>query len=194
MLRSEVVEVFARHRRDALVITGPGATSGALWDAGHQPGTIYNMEMGYATAMCLGVALARPDRRVVAMEGEGSTIAGMAVFATIARYRPANLTVLVFDNGVYGTGGAEVETATAHGVDLSALALACGLDPSRVAPLEDLEAVEQTIPRALVEPGPWILLARVQATDTRSGARAVPSLDHVETAYTFRHAATGGSA
>src|SRR5213593_3074046 len=113
------MDAFAEARGEAAVITGPGATAGAVWAAGrgHRPPTIYNMEMGYAAAVGLGVALARPSRTVVAMEGEGSMVAGMPVLSTIARYGPANLVLVVFDNGVFGTGWGTVATATGYGTD-----------------------------------------------------------------------------
>lgn len=182
MNRSDFMTVFARLRDGAPAITGPGATSGTLWAAGHDPATIYNMELAYATPMCLGIALARPDRKVVALEGEGSAVAGLPVFATIGRYRPANLIVIVFDNRVYGTGGASVETATAHGTDLLAVARSCGLDNSvRVA---DLDAAESALRRAFAEPGPWVIVADVDMSDSLS--RPLPEQDHVETAAALR--------
>ncbi len=59
------------------------------------------MDMGYAAAVALGVALAtRPNRQVLAIEGEGSFYAGSTVLSTIWRLRPLNLVVLVLDNGV----------------------------------------------------------------------------------------------
>src|SRR5690349_1761712 len=101
-----------------------------LFHADHRPATIYNMELGYTTSICLGIALAAPDQRVYALEGDGSMVAGLATFATIARYRPANLVVLVLDNGVYATGagigpGITETSATSHGLRLSQVATAC---------------------------------------------------------------------
>jgi thiamine pyrophosphate-dependent acetolactate synthase large subunit-like protein len=132
MLAREVVGALARFRGDAAVVTGPGGLSGALYLASPEPATIYNMEFGYAAATSLGIALAVPDRRVVAIEGDGSSIAGSSVFATIARYRPPNLVVIVADNGLYGTGAATIETVTAHGADIGAIARACGLPTEQV--------------------------------------------------------------
>ena len=182
MKRSDVMEIVARYRNGAPAITGPGATSGTFWAAAHEPATIYNMEMGYATPMCLGVALALPAQKVIALEGEGSAILGMPALVTIGRYQPPNLVVIIFDNKLYGTGGGEVETGTATGTDLRAVATACGI--KHAESVTDVEQAEEMIRRALAEPGPWVLVAEIEATDTTK--RPVPDVDHVEAASAFR--------
>lgn len=189
MRRDEFMRMFADLRGDAAVVAGPGATSGALWEAAHAPATVYNMEMGYATAVGLGVALSTPGRRVVAMEGEGSMVAGMAGLSTIGRYRPPNLVVVVFDNGVYGTGSGTVESATRHGTDLAAVAAACGID--RAATVADVERAREVLARAMGEDGPWFVLATIEPTDVVSGGRPTPGVDHVEAAAAFRRALAG---
>ena len=63
--------------------------------------------MGGASAMGLGLALARPDRRVVVFDGDGSLLMQLGSLATIAGAQPRNLTHLVFKNGVYHTSGSQ---------------------------------------------------------------------------------------
>lgn len=184
MKRSEVMAIIARNRKGAPTIAGPGATSGTLWAAGHHPATIYNMEMGYSIPLCFGVAHAQPDRKVLALEGEGSAILGLPALATVGRYQPSNLVVIVFDNGVYGTGGGAIETATTHGTDLAAVARACGIDRSTT--ITDLEEAENMITRAFDEPGPWFLVIVIEPSDTLDRPR--PGVDHVEAAYALRNA------
>jgi len=114
MQRAELVSLFVELRTSEPVIVGPGLTSGALYQADDRPPTIYNMDMGYATAICLGLALAVPGERVVALEGDGSMLANLGVLSTIGRYAPANLVVVVLHNGVYGScGDGRVETGAA---------------------------------------------------------------------------------
>ena len=192
MNRREVVEVFAAQRNGAPAITGPGATSGTLWSLGHQPATIYNMELGYATAMCLGVALAAPDQRVYALEGDGSTIAGLATLTSIGRHRPPNLVVIVFDNGVYATGvgvgeGVTEETGTSHGTRIAAVAVNCGIPADRVTEVEAAGEFEAALRRAGTEPGPWLIVARIDQSDaTGSPTRRRPGVDVVESAAMFK--------
>ncbi|HEY8694716.1 MAG TPA: thiamine pyrophosphate-dependent enzyme [Chloroflexota bacterium] len=126
MNRIECVDVFARLRGDAIVIVSPGYTGHELATAKHNEATIYNMDMPYSSPMCLGIALARPDQRVVALEGDGSMLMALGSLTTIGRCKPANLAVIVFDNRVYlTTGDGSVLTA---GVDFAAIARAAGLD------------------------------------------------------------------
>jgi thiamine pyrophosphate-dependent acetolactate synthase large subunit-like protein len=57
--------------------------------------------MGGAVPLGLGIAMARPDREVVVMTGDGSLAMNLGCLITVAAARPANLTILLFDNGVY---------------------------------------------------------------------------------------------
>jgi thiamine pyrophosphate-dependent acetolactate synthase large subunit-like protein len=168
--RIECVEAFAEVRGEALVIVSPGFTGHELAAAQHRDETLYNMEMGYAAAMCLGLALARQDRQVVALEGDGSMLMALGTFATIARYAPRNLTIVVFDNQRYlTTGSGSVETATAQYVDLAAAARACGV--ANAVGVADIDAFQASITRAMSEDGPWVIVAKVDASD-RSDPRA----------------------
>ena len=113
MQRAEVVSLFAELRTTEPVIVGPGSTSGALYQADHRSPTIYNMDMGYAAAICLGLALAAPAERVVALEGDGSTLAGLGVLSTIGRYRPPAIRPLLRPFPTYR------RDAMAHGLSSS---------------------------------------------------------------------------
>ena len=192
MNRRELIEVFSRYRQGGPAITGPGATSGTLWSMGHEAVTIYNMELGYATAMCLGIALAAPDQRVFALEGDGSMIAGLATLTSIGRHRPPNLVTIILDNGIYATGvgsgpGITEETAASHGTRLAAVAVDCGIPADRVIEVDQLEGFETAIQRAVDEPGPWVIVARIDASDaTGSPTRRRPGVDVVESAVLFR--------
>ena len=103
MNRRDVIEAFARRRGDAPVIIGPGVSSRMLYETEHRPATIYQMELGYAVPMCLGLAFALPDQRVWALDGDGSLLMSLSVLTTIARYRPPNLGVLVLDTIGFAT-------------------------------------------------------------------------------------------
>jgi sulfopyruvate decarboxylase subunit beta len=192
MNRREVVEAFAARRDGAPAITGPGATSGTLWSLGHEPVTIYNMEMGYATAMCLGIALAAADQRVFALEGDGSTIAGLATFTSIARHRPPNLVVIVLDNGIFATGvgvgeGVTETTAASHGTRIAAVAVDCGIPEGQVREVETVDDFDAALRRAIDEPGPWVIVARIDTSDaTGSPTRRRPGVDVVESAMLFK--------
>jgi thiamine pyrophosphate-dependent acetolactate synthase large subunit-like protein len=82
--------------------------------------------MGGAAMIGLGLALARPDRRVAVITGDGEMLMGLGALATIGNKRPSNLAVIVFDNGVYGETGMQ-PSHTQNGVDLIRVAGACGI-------------------------------------------------------------------
>lgn len=111
-----------------LVISGLGS---ATWDvaaAGDRDENFYLWgAMGGAVAMGLGLALARPDRAVAVITGDGEALMGMGALATAARRAPNNLSIAVLDNGLYGETG--MQSSAADGtVDPVALAKACGID------------------------------------------------------------------
>jgi thiamine pyrophosphate-dependent acetolactate synthase large subunit-like protein len=187
--RADVIDAFAQVRGDAAVITGPGASSGMLYGRDHRPATIYNMELGYATAMCLGLALGNPSLRVVAIEGDGSLTAELPVLTSVARYAPPNLVVLAMDNGIWGTGGGRVRTAVGGTTDLAAVGRACGIPAGQVVEVSEPEAARAALETALRDPGPWLIVAHVDAVDPSSGPkRARPRIDIVESAASLRHA------
>lgn len=185
MNRVECIEVFAKLRGRAIVIVSPGFTGHELHAAQHEDTTIYNMDMPYASPMCLGLALSCPDRRVVALEGDGSMLMALGTLSTIGRYRPENLAIIVFDNRVYlTTGSGAVPTAE---VNFAAAARASGLE--RASCVSDLAAFERATQQALAEPGPWLISASVDVSD-RGDPRARGELpgDLVEQAVLFQKA------
>ena len=184
MNRREVLEIFARYRGDAPAIVGPSWGGRMLFDTDHRDATIYNMELGYPTAMCLGLALALPGERIFALEGDGSMLAGLGALATVARYRPRNLAILVIDNGVYATTGA-MKSATATGTDIAAVGRAAGI--AAAERVLDANALATALARATREDGPFLIVAEVEPDDpaTAGQARAMP-FDIVEAAIRFR--------
>jgi thiamine pyrophosphate-dependent acetolactate synthase large subunit-like protein len=174
MNRIEAVDAVAAARSGAAVITGPGANSGLLYERADAPATIYNMDMGYASAVALGVALACPRRRVLAVEGEGSFYAGATVLSTIWRLRPDNLVVLVLDNGVWGTGDGREPTATAFGLDLMRLALATGWDQTHVRSTGEAHELAHLLSSALQGGGPHLIVGKTDASLDQSSSSGRP--------------------
>ena len=83
--------------------------------------------MGAAIPLGLGMALQRPDRHVIALEGDGSLLMSPNVLATVAAAAPPNLTMLLWVNGRYESSGGQALPAVT--VDWAALARAAGLRP-----------------------------------------------------------------
>lgn len=182
MKRSEVVRAFSEVRGDAVVVLGPGGSSGLLWEAHALPATLYNMELAYATPVAMGIALGAPDRRVVSFEGDGSLFAATPILGTISRYPPANLTIVVLANGIWGTGDGSVETTTARTAKWPDLAVACGWDSKKVVTASETAPFRDAVRRSLAEPGPWFLCAVTErSVEDGSGRRPRPLLDAAET-------------
>lgn len=188
MTRARAMEVLARSRHDEVVVTGPGGASGALYVQGHVAPTLYNMEMGYAAPTCLGIALARPDRRVIAVEGDGSLVAGSPALVTIARAAPGNLTVVVLDNGVFETiGSGKVSVGSEDGVSLVDLARASGIPSSNVVACDEDDAFAAALRATREAPGPWVIVVRVVPAAPVPGVpRPVPGLDVIDSAIELR--------
>ena len=109
-----------------VVVAGLGAPAYDLASCGNEPLDFPLWgAMGGAAMVGLGLALAQPARRVLVLTGDGELLMGLGSLATIAVHRPGNLALVVFDNERYGETGMQA-THTAHGVDLAAVAQACG--------------------------------------------------------------------
>jgi len=124
--RRDVVRELLRERGGLLVVAGLGSTAWDCTAAGDAPLTFPMWgAMGTAAMLGLGLALARPRRRVLVVTGDGEMLMGLGSLATIGAERPRNLAIAVIDNERYGETGMQ-ETHTARGLDLAAVACSCG--------------------------------------------------------------------
>jgi thiamine pyrophosphate-dependent acetolactate synthase large subunit-like protein len=141
------------------IVASLGHPAYDLFAAGDRPANFYTWgSMGLASSIGLGLALARPELRVFVVDGDGSLLMNLGSLATIGWTRPANLVLIVWDNEEYGTTGGQ-DTATAHGADLEAAARAMGTTATATVATE--AAFGAAIARARVEPGPWVIVAKV---------------------------------
>jgi thiamine pyrophosphate-dependent acetolactate synthase large subunit-like protein len=124
--RRVAIRILLENRGDLLLVTGLGSTA---WDAasvGDDERNFYLWgAMGAAAMVGLGLAIARPDRRVLVVTGDGEMLMGLGSLATIGVQRPPNLAIAVFDNGHYGETGMQA-SHTADRVALIGVARACG--------------------------------------------------------------------
>jgi len=129
--RRSVVDALLARRGKLLVVAGLGS---AAWDcaaAGDHPLSFPLWgAMGSAGMIGLGLALAQPSRRVLVITGDGEMLMGLGSLATIGTRRPGNLAIVVLDNERYGETGMQ-KSHTAYGVDLAAIASACGFAEAR---------------------------------------------------------------
>src|SRR5689334_11050969 len=144
--------LVARLKHDEAVIGGIGYTNFDLWAAGRRPQNFYMLgSMGLAVPIALGVALAQPQRRVFALEGDGSLLMQLGCLATLATLKPKNLTILVMDNGTYQITGGQA-TPAAGGADYVAIARGCGIANAVWA--KDEADFERLVEQCLSSEGP----------------------------------------
>jgi thiamine pyrophosphate-dependent acetolactate synthase large subunit-like protein len=174
---------------DLLVVAGLGSTAWDVTAAGDRP---LNFPlwgaMGGAAMVGLGLALARPERRVLVITGDGELLMGLGSLATIAVQRPRNLAVVVFDNERYGETGMQA-THTSEGVDLAGVAAACGF--AVTGTLREEGEVEDALPAIRSAPGPVLYVAKVRAEPL---PLALPPRDGAQLKDRFRQAVLGTAA
>jgi thiamine pyrophosphate-dependent acetolactate synthase large subunit-like protein len=146
-------------RHDEAVIGGIGNSNFDLFAAGHRPQNFYMLgSMGLACPIALGVALAQPERGVIALEGDGSILMGLGCLATIANLKPRNLTIVIWDNGLYQITGRQ-PTATAGKTDIVAVARGAGIANSLW--VRDEAHFGKVIDRRFDDGGPILLAVKI---------------------------------
>src|SRR5580700_6029969 len=127
MLRADCLRSVYSELENCIVVTIMGAVAAELQSLGHRPNFFYLQHaMGLASSTGLGLALCVPNRKVVVLDGDGSLLMNLGTLSTLARYRPANLVEVVFDNeSLLSVGG--FPTATSTGTDLAGIARASGV-------------------------------------------------------------------
>jgi len=146
-------------KREEAVIGGIGWSNFDLWAVGHRPQNFYMLgSMGLAIPIALGVAIAQPNRKVFALEGDGSLLMQLGCLATVGARVPKNLAIIVLDNGGYQITGGQV-AASELGADLVAIASGAGIAQSSWA--ADEAHFEEFVDRALAEDGPMLLGCRI---------------------------------
>ena len=151
--------LIGKLKHEEAVIGGIGNTNFDLWAAGHRPQNFYMLgSMGLAFPIALGVALAQPDRRVFALEGDGSLLMQLGTLATIATLKPKNLILVVMDNGIYQITGAQ-PTPAASVADIVAIAIGAGLANSAWA--ADEEDFERLVDAAMSATEPSLIAVRI---------------------------------
>ncbi len=148
----------------ALVVTALGNAS-YLWAAVRDAPENFHLEdaMGLALPLALGLAVAQPDREIVVVEGDGGLLMHMGALVTVAAVAPANLIVLLIDNGMHGASGGQA--LASQNLDFAGLGRAVGLEHSQR--IESADAFRAVLATAFEIPEPsFLALATVPDTET----------------------------
>jgi thiamine pyrophosphate-dependent acetolactate synthase large subunit-like protein len=136
--RREAVPALIGNHEDFLIVSGLAGTSKDLASLTGDAAYLFTMAgaMGAAASIGLGLALARPDKRVLVVTGDGELLMNVGALATISVLNPANLSIVCVDNGHYGETGYQ-ESHTSRGVDLERMAAGAGLKVTATVERED---------------------------------------------------------
>ncbi len=159
MHTADMLKAFAPHRGDAIVVPGRG---GRYWtQLSDRPGLdvpVGDPAMGGHAGFALGLALARPERKVVLFDSEGDILMSLGILATIAEQRPANLYHFLIDNGCYATTGGQ-PVPNADGIAYDAIARGAGYP--RAYAFAELDPFARELPAILERPGPVFVALKV---------------------------------
>jgi thiamine pyrophosphate-dependent acetolactate synthase large subunit-like protein len=186
--RKAIATLLAKRSKDLFIVPGLGSTTYDVASLGDDERDFYLWgAMGGAVMIGLGVALAQPKRKVAVITGDGEMLMGIGSLATAGVQCPPNLGIIVFDNGQYGETGQQAShthvSNTHAGVDLPAVARACGIAETReVASEKELAALAD-----LLGSFDRMFFARVKIAPEEA-PRVLPVRDGVALKHRFRRA------
>ncbi|MEO8335771.1 MAG: thiamine pyrophosphate-dependent enzyme [bacterium] len=171
-MRNAIRALHAARRDDDIVVTTMGAAREWMILGPRDSDLVFvPSSMGQAPSVALGLALAKPERRVIVVNGDGSMLMNLGSLVTITAAAPANLVVILADNGVYEVTGSQATPGAAAGragrarVDFAAMARACGFESvHQFATSTDWTHAIEVV---LSAPGPtfvWLDVASVPGT------------------------------
>jgi len=181
--RRVAIRVLLAERGDLLVVTGLGSTTYDAASVADDERNFYLWgAMGGAAMVGLGLAIARPDRPVLVVTGDGDTLMGLGALATVGVQSPPNLAIAVFDNGRYAETGMQ-PSHTDSAVSLVGVARSCGIEAA--VDISDETALAEFARR--VQRREHTLFARV-AIHADEPPRVLPPRDGVLLKNRFRRA------
>ena len=182
MKRFDCLKLLEPMITDELVVIG---IAGVNWEwrrLSKHEGNMTIGSLGHTLAVGTGMALSLPERRVIVLESDGSSLADLPCLTTIGTYRPDNLKVFVFDNELYSGSRISDPSATAFNTDLEQMARGAGIPIT--ATVRDLESFGEQARAAFSQPGVRYVVAKIEEdVSTRKLPR--PRMDYLETKYRF---------
>jgi len=160
LTRAQLLEPLARYRTNEVVVTTMSVTRpwGRLSDHDLDFASA-DSAMGHAADLALGIALARPERTVICMNGDGSMLMTLGTLATVAGAGATNLVLIVVDNGTYEITGSQAVPAAGL-IDYAAMAEAAGFP--RVFRFDDPRDYVDAVPDILTTRGPTLVQVSVE--------------------------------
>lgn len=186
MRRYDCFQALGPRLTDELVIVNLANTTTEWRVVRPHDGDLYFVGMGMVTPYAIGLALALPNRRILALDGDGGLLFDLAALGTLAQTAPPNLCVVVLDNEGYVSTGkfASVPSLTAGTLDLEAVARGAGL--KQVSTVRNVNEFVDAVQTGLHGGnGPTLVIAKVDAAQAFVGTTPI---DAKENKYRFvRH-------
>lgn len=147
------------NEKDILIAALAGTTN-ECFRMLHRPANLYLVGMGMVTPVSFGLARALPNRRIIALDTDGSQLLSPSILPVVGTYKPKNLCIVVFDNEhLYGSRGGPA-SQTAHDTDLAVLAKGAGIGSAAL--VESTDAFAREFSRFLSEGGPAEIVCKVE--------------------------------
>src|SRR5262245_39584186 len=138
--RLEATRIAVELARDQPIIGGVGNSTFDLVPFDRPQNFYMWNSMGMASSIGLGLAIARPDLRVVILDGDGSVLLNLSSLATEITTQARNLVHVIWDNGGWEITGGQ-PAGSPFGVDLEVVARGCGF--VKTATIDDLDAFRE---------------------------------------------------
>ncbi len=159
MNRDECLKVLARHRKNEIVVAVYTAAQELTHISPNDLNYTFTGAMGQGSSHALGLALGRPDKRVIVLDGDGSLLMNLGTLVTIANAAPKNLVHCLCENGTYETNGS-VPIPRAGQVRFSDLAKAAGYP--KTYEFSILQDWDRELDKILHEDGPIFVDLKVE--------------------------------
>ncbi len=186
MSREEALNIILNNLSDdSIIISTTGKTSREIFEIREKNNELHNKDfltvgsMGHCSSIALGIAIAKPERKVICIDGDGSLIMHMGSLSTIGKLNTSNFCHILINNKVHESVGGQQTSADI--INISSLAKANGYN--NVFSLNDKEQLEAQINKFIKYPGPWLLEVLVKAGSRKNLGR--PSIKPIENKLDF---------
>ena len=159
MKRDEMLKAFARRRKDEIVVAVYTAAQEITHIQPNELNYTFVGAMGQGSSHALGLALGRPDKKIVVFDGYGSLLMNLGSLVTIASQAPKNYVHCLCENGCYETNGS-VPTPSSGKIRFAELARTAGYRKSYE--ISDQAEWERELPNILKQEGPVFVTLKVE--------------------------------
>ena len=165
MNRKNIIRVIANSvaAKNTVIISNIGHASRELFEVGDSPANFYMLgSMGLASSIGLGLSIAKPHKKVIVIDGDGSMLMNLGALSTISNYSGGNYHLIIIDNESHGSTGGQ-KTHTALKTNITKIAYGAGIKDSFL--VKDMKTLQRLIRSEKV---PKIIVVKCEPGDTDS--------------------------